>query len=102
MQIEKRKGDRWKLTWRDVKKAAVTAIGSSVIATLGQSFNFNPAVKLPFFSPPTLNQLAITGGAAFAAFSAEMLRRWATDRIKSAETTIQKAEEKRLKKIYKQ
>jgi hypothetical protein len=91
--------DRGRITWRDVKKAAITAVLASATAIIGQSFNFDPMNKaVPFFHLPTWNNLAITGGAAFTTFAGDIIRRFSTDQVKSAKKTIQKAEEKQIKK----
>lgn len=93
------KSDRWSLTWRDVKKSAIAALASGAIAIIGQSFNFDPTDHArPFLSLPTLNNLAIAGGTAFATITGDILRRLSTDRVKSAYKTIEKAKEKQYYK----
>ena len=96
--MQQLQSDRWRITWRDVKKTAITALLTSAAATLQQSFNLNPNVKEPFFQLPNLHTLAVVGGVAASTFAAEMIRRWSTDRVKSAQITLQNATDKQILK----
>lgn len=91
--------DKGKLTWREIKKIAVTCLTTSALATLQGFFNFKDEHQ-PFISLPTVHDLYFTLGVAGTTAVAEVIRRLNTNSVRDSEKTLEIARKKQTKKLY--